>query len=277
VPNHAAGIIEPDRIKDWSFLLGADYFVVPIVDANTTLVTVKLPGGPSTSWFEYYEPSRVHTGGSTFFYATPLERFPVFVRVGALLPLHVSTPQGLIPHGDESYASALTLLWHLPPRLAAGADGQHASASCTVYEFQPLNGTVVSCELGSGMLRCSIAAYARDVIIILRGVVTSDIDGIQASATYGNVGGSAVKLRRLPPPTVHDPSFTPRALDWDGSGPSPVHPVHGLRERLAAAAAGRSRAWSLAGADESGVGVPELVVRMGGVPRGATLVVSGIL
>jgi hypothetical protein len=269
-PANFPGIIEPDRIKDWSYSLGSSYFVVPVVDANTTVVAVTLPVGGS--WFEYYDPSRVHNGGSSFLYSVPLARFPVFVRTGEMLPLHVSTPQGLVPHGDESYASALTLLWHVPYQRSSSV----LRSSAVVYEFQPLNGTVATCALSEGMLLCTVAPYARDVIVIVRGVEAANIPGAPpVQATLYSVGDSVV-LRASPPPPIHPRSFTPMAIDWDGASAAPVHPVAGQRERLARAAAARALSWSLASATESGTGVPELVVRVGAVTRGAELVVSGL-
>ena len=237
-----------------------------------------LPGPTTDSWFEYFDSAAPpHAGGTTFTYATPLAVAAVFGRTGTLLPLHVSTPLGLVPHGDESWATALTLLLHTP-RLG------HKIGARVVNEFGSVKGTTVSCAFERegnstiASLKCSVAPYARDVILVIRGVQVSR--SFSAAVAYGQQS-----LRLIPRTSEglarHPESFKPLAVSWDAAGPSPVHPVPGLREHLTESAKNQARTWSYsqsmafsAGSDAFHT-VPELVVRLGSVRDGARVQLLG--
>lgn len=227
------------------------------------------------SWFEYFNPAAPpHAGGSTFQYSTPLGAYPVFGRTGALLPLHVSTPLGLVPQGDESWASALTLLLHAP---VAGS----TIRPCVVPEFGEPSGVEVTCSYeqngsdGMNSLRCAMTPYDRDVIILIRGVPSCPSTIV--SASYGS---SQVLLKKMPSPLVrHAASFAPLAISWDAAGPAPIYPLHGLQDRLSAAATPISRSWSYSAAAieaDSRVTVDELAIRLGSIKDGATVEVANL-
>lgn len=270
----------------------------PIVAANTTSVRVTLPGPATDSWFEYFDPAApTHAGGSTFRYATPLTVSPVFGRTGTLLPLHVSTPLGLVPHGDRSWATSITLLLHSP------RPGGHIPPR-SVHEWGNVSGTVVECEFrwqqrcaggattesesGMAVLRCTVAPYARGVILVVRGVPIA-LGSFNASVVYYGPGEEAMSPLTLPraadPSIRSDSAFATAAVSWDAAGPAPVHPVLGLKESLAAAAAAEPRSWSyLAGLRARGAGVampatgvPEIVVRLGSVAGGASVELTGFM
>ncbi len=71
-----------------SYLWGDAFLVTPVVDANTSSVSVNLPAGV---WFDYFtnknEPAKKHQGGQTINLPTSLETLPVLVRAGAFIPM----------------------------------------------------------------------------------------------------------------------------------------------------------------------------------------------
>jgi alpha-glucosidase len=68
------------------FLLG-DYLLVCPVASNERLVKIYLPNG---NWYELYTDKK-YTGGETYIIEAPLDRLPVFVKQGAILPLQSLT------------------------------------------------------------------------------------------------------------------------------------------------------------------------------------------
>jgi alpha-glucosidase len=77
---------DPECRREWdAFLLGSDVLVAPVVAASGRKVTVYLPeveGG----WHDYWD-GEVHPGGREITCAAGLDRLPIFVRSGAVLPL----------------------------------------------------------------------------------------------------------------------------------------------------------------------------------------------
>ena len=94
--------LEPDS---WDYMLWKDILVSPIVE-NSTMRTVHFPSG--NSWIDWFNTSRIFQGGSTVNFTVPLERFPVFIRDGAMLALNVTSSHGT-GWGDELSKGFLTL------------------------------------------------------------------------------------------------------------------------------------------------------------------------
>jgi alpha-glucosidase len=67
---------------DDEFLCGDSLLVAPICEAGATSRQVYLPAG---GWFDFWTDER-HAGPTTVEVPAPLERIPVFVRAGAVLP-----------------------------------------------------------------------------------------------------------------------------------------------------------------------------------------------
>lgn len=73
---------------DYSFMLGDDIYVMPILSNNGT-VTVNLPSG--SNWVYLYDKTKVYEGGQSFTKTYSLEEFPVFIKQGTKLA-EVITP-----------------------------------------------------------------------------------------------------------------------------------------------------------------------------------------
>ena len=81
-----------------------DEIFVPFVTERTTTVDVQLPAG---SWIDYWEEDRVLSG--TFpEYPAPPGREPVFLKLGAIIPMEVERDYTL--HGTRESAGSLTVL-----------------------------------------------------------------------------------------------------------------------------------------------------------------------
>lgn len=99
--------------KDLQYLLGGALLIAPIYDESDTR-SVYLPAG---QWLDYWTETR-YAGGQNIRVDAPLERMPIFVRAGAILP--TMAPARRIPTG---------LITPLILEVYPGADGDY-----TLYE-----------------------------------------------------------------------------------------------------------------------------------------------
>ncbi|HVY38128.1 MAG TPA: TIM-barrel domain-containing protein [Polyangia bacterium] len=105
VESHLTGksiVRSPDKAAA-QHLLG-DQLLVSVMTADTTSKAVKLPAG---QWIDYWNEDMTYAGGQTITYPTPLDRYPLFIRAGATIPLDVKTD--VTGHGDASSAGKVTL------------------------------------------------------------------------------------------------------------------------------------------------------------------------
>jgi alpha-D-xyloside xylohydrolase len=131
----------PDELTHWSldtqYLLGSDLLVVPVLDDSPDPVRTRCvipPGGWVDLWSgETYEgPAVVHL-------EVPLERIPVFVRSGAVIPMW---PRVVAHSGAYSEGSWTMHCWPAP----AGASGVVYDGDLTHrYRLEP-GGTALRCD-----------------------------------------------------------------------------------------------------------------------------------
>lgn len=88
-------------LVDDQFLVGGDLLVAPVLREAERQRTVYFPKGDA--WLDWWSGQR-HEGGSFATIAAPLERLPLFIRVGATVPT-----QAAVQHTGEMPQSALTL------------------------------------------------------------------------------------------------------------------------------------------------------------------------
>lgn len=262
-------LVQPDMLTDYSYMLGEDYFVSPIVEANVSVWPIHLPGTSADRWFEFWNVSSTHAGNSSFLYTCPLSVVPVFVRSGSLLPLHVSTPHGLVPSGDWSYASALTLLIHTPRADTAVAR--------SVHDWN--NGGVqvsYTCNSGAGTLTLAASAYERDIIVIVRNVAINSTAEVSLSAegSSDDLQVASYVLKRVSPAPAIDSAHADIALDWEGAGPAPRLSRPAVSAQIKAQAGARAMTWSYAAATPTQVS--ELVVRAGSASAGVIATITGV-
>ena len=78
------------------YLFGPDFLVAPVTDENTRRV-VYLPAG---SWVDYWTGAAV-AGGQTVVVDVPMERIPVWVRAGAVVPKIPEDVMTLVPAAES--------------------------------------------------------------------------------------------------------------------------------------------------------------------------------
>jgi len=71
------------------YMFGPAFLVAPVTDQGATSRSVYLPAG--TDWYDYWTNER-HTGGQTITAAAPIDKIPLFVRAGSIIPMGVQVP-----------------------------------------------------------------------------------------------------------------------------------------------------------------------------------------
>ncbi|MFW6189716.1 MAG: glycoside hydrolase family 31 protein [Planctomycetota bacterium] len=77
---------------DDQYMLGPDLLAAPVLLRGARSRTVYLPAG---RWFDFHDPTEVHQGPGFAELAAPLERMPLLVREGAVIPMLPGNPQHL--------------------------------------------------------------------------------------------------------------------------------------------------------------------------------------
>lgn len=95
---------QPDKQRRQHFL-GEQLFVSTIT-TRTEEKEIVLPDG--MGWIDYWNEDGVYPGGSTIIYKVPLERYPLFIEAGSIIPMAVET--SITNHGDETSTGKQTLL-----------------------------------------------------------------------------------------------------------------------------------------------------------------------
>lgn len=98
----ASLVIQPGP-GPYSMRVGEEIFV-PLVTESTTTLDVQLPAG---QWVDYWEEDRV-LSGSLAEYPAPPGREPVFLKLGAIIPMEVE--RDYTGHGTRESAGSLTVL-----------------------------------------------------------------------------------------------------------------------------------------------------------------------
>jgi len=71
------------------YLFGPAFLVAPVTEQGQTSKDVYLPKG--SDWYDYWTDQR-YQGGQWVKVAAPIDRIPVFVRAGSIVPLGASIP-----------------------------------------------------------------------------------------------------------------------------------------------------------------------------------------
>ena len=150
---------DPDDAEVWSiadqYRFGRDLLVAPVAAEGTTERRLYLPAG---DWYELWDGTR-HAGGRWLTVAAPLDRIPVFVRAGAVIPLHLS-PGGAL--GDD-VGNALTpergVSWRVFP----------GNTEPRTADFSPAFGTGVTVEVSTeaGGVRVAVSGSPGPAEVVL--------------------------------------------------------------------------------------------------------------
>jgi alpha-glucosidase (family GH31 glycosyl hydrolase) len=66
------------------YMFGPAFLVAPVTEQGATTKQVYLPAG--TDWYNYWTHKR-YPGGQTFTVDAPVDKLPLFVRAGSIIPL----------------------------------------------------------------------------------------------------------------------------------------------------------------------------------------------
>lgn len=69
------------------YLWGDELLVAPVMQAGVRSRKVIFPKG--SDWLDWYNPMSRHKGGSTANVKTPIDRIPLFVKAGSIIPLYM--------------------------------------------------------------------------------------------------------------------------------------------------------------------------------------------
>ncbi|HEU5068490.1 MAG TPA: TIM-barrel domain-containing protein [Sphingomicrobium sp.] len=113
------------RVRDIGdqFMFGPAFLVAPVTEAGATERSVYLP--PATGWYDFWTGQRFE-GAKTLVAATPLDRLPLYVRAGSIVPLGP-----LVENADGQVAE-------LEVRVYPGADADfdYYSDSGDSYDYE---------------------------------------------------------------------------------------------------------------------------------------------
>ncbi len=129
---------------DYQYFFGPDFLVAPIYqDSNTRIVDI-----PEGRWCYFFDDTIVHEGPTQITTDFPIDKYPVFVREGAVIPLDVK--RDYTGFGDKDSADAIT--WLVYPGDSGSGEGMLTRE----------NGDVLSLnyEWNDGTLRITCATDA---------------------------------------------------------------------------------------------------------------------
>jgi alpha-glucosidase (family GH31 glycosyl hydrolase) len=133
----------------WQYLLGNSIFGAAITN-DVTRRTIDFPPG---AWIDFWSGD-VYPGPSTVDYSAPLDRYPIFLRRGDIIPLKVV--DDALGHGDARSAHLLTVLIH-PVQ----------EASFHLYEDTSRGATIrYRC---ADALTVEVSAIEKEVLLLIRG------------------------------------------------------------------------------------------------------------
>ena len=149
----------------WQYVIG-DQFLVAIMNKDETRRTVTFPEG---DWIDYFDNAKIYHGPSEAEVAVAMNRYPVFIRRGSIIPLDVVNGYG--DHGDKSSAGAVTLdIYPDPTREAAFR-----------WWDEKAGQTELSCAVKQGVTRVSLSGATAGPRI-LRVLMANPPHGVRLAA-----------------------------------------------------------------------------------------------
>lgn len=123
------------------YMFGSELLVAPVTEpghGKPVMKSVYLPAGQD--WYDYFTGA-IYRGGQTLAYECPLERMPLFVRAGAILPMappmDYSDQKPLDRLTLDVYASAKAAQYKLYEDDGVSLDYRKEKFAWTTFEFTP--------------------------------------------------------------------------------------------------------------------------------------------
>ncbi|MBB6033888.1 TIM-barrel domain-containing protein [Phytomonospora endophytica] len=163
----------PDDPNTWGekaayeFLAGEDFLVAPVYERGSTRDGIYLPEG---TWVDYWS-GRLYEGPVTVDgYHAPLDRLPLFVRAGAIVPMW---PEGTNNHADVDSGDRLTL--DVYPR---------GDSEFVLYEDDGLTRRYAGGESSRQLFEVSAPESGRGTVTATIGAVSGSFEGQAGSRPY---------------------------------------------------------------------------------------------
>jgi alpha-glucosidase (family GH31 glycosyl hydrolase) len=152
------------KVDTYNYLLGPDILVAPI-HQNVTVANVTFPVG--SSWSSFWNHAETFNGGQQVMYDCPLDTFPVFQRVGSILPMNIT--RDYVGFGDRSSSDALSLVMNRPA-VRRGADA-YTTVKKDIHMFEHTGLTVqYSTHTDQSIVVTSTAYDRHNLIYVIQGV-----------------------------------------------------------------------------------------------------------
>jgi len=160
------------------FLLGRDLLFAPLWRDGDRSRDVYLPAG---TWIDYWEPARQLNGPTTITADAPLDRIPLYVRAGGILPLSVSS--SITGNGSEALSSSRLTLDLYPSGASSLTLHEETGDSVFTLAGQP-------CE-GGTCVELDITAPPRSYVAR---VLTDNVRGVTLDGEVLEPAGSFAAL-----------------------------------------------------------------------------------
>ncbi len=157
-----------------SYMWGDAFLVSPVVKAEQRVQEVRLPRG---TWINYWTGDAV-TGGRVVSVAAPLDRLPLFVKAGSIIPMAPA-----MNYTDEHAIDTLTVrmypfdsgptsysLYEDDGRTREYQSSRHSSTTFTHHSAGSQNGTVLTLTIGRSYGEYTGKLAQRVCILDVRGV-----------------------------------------------------------------------------------------------------------
>lgn len=97
IQSHLKGtpLVRSSDISKAQHLLGSELFVSPVV-TNDLFKNITFP--EENYWIDFWDEEIVYKPGSSLLYSAALEKFPLFIKAGGIIPLNVKN--SITQHGD---------------------------------------------------------------------------------------------------------------------------------------------------------------------------------
>jgi alpha-glucosidase (family GH31 glycosyl hydrolase) len=123
------------------YLWGEWLLVAPVMQANQNTREVYLPAG---EWVDYWTKKK-YDGGNTITVDAPLERLPLFVKSGAILPMQNA-------HRSTSHTSQDTLTLEIYPADSSSFSLYEDDGKTLAYSRGEFGVTTLTCKSDSGLI-----------------------------------------------------------------------------------------------------------------------------
>jgi len=152
---------------DDSFLVGSELLVKPVAAENQLTTSVYLPG-TNTVWYDYIT-HKAHDGSQTITVDTPLEKIPVFVKGGSILPKKERPRRSSTQMVDDPYTIfvALDKLGSAAGKLYVddGHSFDFKKGKFELINFNYTSSKLFSSPAHSGCDKCSHPEVERVVVV----------------------------------------------------------------------------------------------------------------